>query len=175
MADRVSIVPVESAADLRSVRTLCNDFLAWLRTRYTSVDEYYPPDAWGQLLHDLPVIHAPPLGGIWLAVEEGRALGTVMLKGSAEPKICEMKRLFVHAEARGRGLGRRLAFRAVDEARRCGYETMVFDTGIFHTEAKALYTQMGFRVRDPYYDCPEPLRSQLIFYEGRLSDIGPRD
>lgn len=173
MPDRIDIVPALQGPDLQAARDLCNAFLAWLRTRYATVDDYYPQSTWNALLEDLPAIHAPPEGGIWLArdAESGTPLGTVMLKAWTRPGSCEMKRLFVHADARRRGIGQALALHAVAEARKRGYDTMVFDTGVFHTEAMALYRRLGFTQREPYYEVPEALRDQLVFFEGRLDGI----
>ena len=98
--------------DFSAIRTLCNGFLDWCRTRYGEnawfVDHYYTAEKWAALLDSLPSIHAPPDGEIFVARLGGMVVGCVMLQ-RIDKHTCEMKRLFINADGRGLGLGRRLA------------------------------------------------------------------
>ena len=73
-----------------------------------------------------------------------------------QDKICEMKRLYVREDWRGKNLGRQLAELAVDFARNAGYRKMVLDTLPHLMTAKAMYVRMGFTEMAPYYENPLP-------------------
>ncbi|MGE5549592.1 MAG: GNAT family N-acetyltransferase [Bacteroidota bacterium] len=106
-------------------------------------------------LAGLPGEYAPPGGRLLLALDDDRAAGCVALRMIAAD-ICEMKRLFVRAEFRGRGFGRALTAAIVQEARSGGYSRMRLDTVPALVEAIALYRSLGFREIAPYYPNPIP-------------------
>ena len=83
----------------------------------------------------------------------------------ATPATAEIRRLFVRDEARGTGLGRRLAEQLVAHAQAADISRLVLNTLPAMTEAQALYVSMGFESCAPYVD--EPLDG-VLYYERTL-------
>lgn len=104
-------------------------------------------------LAELPGEYAPPDGSLILAMEDNNALGCVALRKLADG-ICEMKRLYVKPELRGKGFGKQLVKAVIDEAMKIGYTKMRLDTVPAMKEAIALYRSIGFYEIKPYRENP---------------------
>jgi ribosomal protein S18 acetylase RimI-like enzyme len=110
-------------------------------------------------LAELPGDYAPPDGRLLLATYEGQPAGCVALHNLA-PEICEMKRLYVRPQFRGKGLGWTLAERIITDARHVGYKHLRLDTvEPMMKTAVAMYRQLGFREIAPYR--PNPIEGAL--------------
>jgi|SRR5439155_14492957 len=107
-------------------------------------------------LRELPGDYALPKGRLVLCRFDGKPAGCIAMK-PLEPRICEMKRLYVRQEFRGHQLGRKLTLHLIGEASRSGYVAMRLDTitgAMDH--AIALYRSLGFRQIPAYYPNPIP-------------------
>ena len=110
-------------------------------------------------LAELPGDYAPPEGRLLLAEYESQLAGCVALH-KIEPAICEMKRLYLRPQFRGKALGRALADRIIAEARQIGYERMRLDTvEPVMKDAVAMYRRIGFQEIAPY--CANPIAGAL--------------
>jgi ribosomal protein S18 acetylase RimI-like enzyme len=104
-------------------------------------------------LAELPGEYAPPDGSLILAVDEAEPLGCVALR-KIDDGVCEMKRLYIKPEFRGRGLGKQLVKAIIDEALKIGYKKMRLDTVLVMKEAITLYRKIGFTEIEPYRENP---------------------
>jgi GNAT superfamily N-acetyltransferase len=140
-----------SQSDLREVRALLEEYAA-------SIGFSLCFQGFDRELEELPGAYAPPSGRLLVARVEGAMAGCVALRtlGSIDDGVCEMKRLFVRAAFRGRGIGRMLVAAIVDEARVAGYGQMKLDTVPAMEAALALYDSVGFRDTAPYTPNPIP-------------------
>jgi ribosomal protein S18 acetylase RimI-like enzyme len=104
-------------------------------------------------LSSLQSMYSPPCGCLLLARRGADTLGCIGVR-NLSGRSCEMKRLYVRDAARGSGLGRQLALRAINIARSLGYQRMCLDTLADMSAARGLYRALGFRDIEPYYQTP---------------------
>jgi len=157
----VSSVPVvkdfsfrqaESAAEISQARELFLEYAESLGFSlcFQNFDEE---------LADLPGDYAPPDGRLLFAVFEGQVAGCVALH-KLDDGICEMKRLYLRPQFRGKGRGRAIADRIIAEAREIGYQRMRLDTvEPVMKDAVAMYRKLGFQEIAPY--CKNPIGGAL--------------
>jgi len=100
-------------------------------------------------LANLPGDYAPPGGRLLIALWREQLSGCVALR-KLEDRICEMKRLYVKPQFRGKGIGRALAEAIIENAREIRYHSMRLDTISSMDGAKALYLSLGFKKIAPY-------------------------
>jgi putative acetyltransferase len=110
-----------------------------------------------QTLHE---VYFPPMGCIILAKEGKQVIGCIALKPIGEG-VCEMKRLYVRPEARGKALGKQLVEELIDFAKKAKYKTMKLDTISSLKEAINLYQSKGFVKTEAYVY--NPLSDVLYF------------
>jgi len=107
-------------------------------------------------LANLPGEYVPPDGRLLLAFDNNEVAGCIALRRIGDD-VCEMKRLFVRSDFRGKGLGRTLVEMIIAEAKEIGYQKIRLDTlPPKMNQAIALYRSLGFREIEPYYPNPVP-------------------
>jgi putative acetyltransferase len=92
--------------------------------------------------------YAAPKGCVLLAELEGATVGCVAMREVTQA-ICEMKRMYVRQDARGKRIGRELAERLIQEARASGYREMRLDVQEKSLSARKLYADLGFVPAEP--------------------------
>ena len=106
-----------------------------------------------QELASLPGNYASPTGCVLLAFVDDQLAGCGAMRPLSKG-ICELKRLYLRPEFRGRDLGRAIAEALIGKAKAVGYQTMRLDTLSTMTAAQALYTILGFKPTSAYYNNP---------------------
>ena len=134
---RIERVPTTHPEAVRLVEEVQGEYVA----RYGGRDDT-PLD---------PTVFDDPRGAFWVGYlgDEAVACGAWRLRGDLEAlgsvRTAEVKRMYVVASARRRGLARELLGHLEETARAAGAEVMVLETGIGQPEAIALYTCEGYQ------------------------------
>jgi putative acetyltransferase len=84
-------------------------------------------------------------GAFFLLLRGEEVIGTVALHHETDV-VCEICRMYLVAQYRGQGLGRRLLEHCVREAKERGFEEMYLKTASVLVEAISLYKRAGFTV-----------------------------
>jgi GNAT superfamily N-acetyltransferase len=94
-------------------------------------------------LANLPGEYSPPRGSLLLALYDDEPCGCVALR-KIDDNICEMKRLYVKEDFRGKRVGHALVQNIIENAAEAGYKFMRLDNHPWMKEAESLYKLFGF-------------------------------
>jgi GNAT superfamily N-acetyltransferase len=143
----MQLTPATSPEDIEKARQLFREYEAGIGISLCFQN-------FAHELATLPGNYSPPGGRLLLAFSDEQLAGCIALR-KLDSNTCEMKRLFLRPEFRGKGLGRDLVHSLINEARSIGYKQMRLDTLPGRMDsAIALYRAIGFREIAPYYDNP---------------------
>lgn len=149
--DGVELVRVGDAAGLAVCEEMFLEYVSWVvaefRARYAldfSAEKEAATNA--ELRRAYPKLLGES-GRVVLVTVRGEPAAVGALKPLSEDES-ELKRIYVRAAFRGRGLGRRVVEYLVGEARALGYRSVQLDTVDFMAKAHQLYRSVGF------VDCP---------------------
>jgi ribosomal protein S18 acetylase RimI-like enzyme len=145
----IEIRQVNSATEIEAARSLFQQYAA-------SLDIDLSFQGFAAELAQLPGNYSPPRGTIILAWNDKTAVGCVAMRPLEWPDIAELKRLYVHPQGRGYGLGTRLSQHALAFAGHAGYRCVRLDTLPTMQHAQRLYEELGFREIEPYRFNPVP-------------------
>jgi GNAT superfamily N-acetyltransferase len=148
----VSFYQVECPEDTQHAGVIIREYLEWLNERVQGdygiefdVESMVASD-----LSDSEKFH-PPNGRFYLVQYKGDVAGVGCLK-KLEEGVGEIQRMYVLPSFRGRGLGRALVNRLIEDARSIGYQRLKLESLEFLEAAHSLYRSVGFHEIDPYAD-----------------------
>jgi GNAT superfamily N-acetyltransferase len=155
--------------DIDTVRRLFQDYRDWIadhRDTAASADSRVEIGLRqiDQQIAELPGPYGPPRGEIILAFARKALVACGALR-ELEPKVGEIKRIYVRADHRGPGFGPRLTRALLRRARELGYERVRVDTLPTMAAAIQFYQEMGFRPIPAYWPHPVP---GALFFESNL-------
>jgi putative acetyltransferase len=144
---QLSVAQAETVSDIEQARSLFKEYEMSLGISlcFQSFDRE---------LANLPGDYAPPFGRLLLAHHDGQLAGCIALR-KLTGDVCEMKRLYLRQNFRGKGLGRAMLNALLNEAKRIGYSKIRLDTLPGRMDdAISLYRSIGFKEINAYYNNP---------------------
>jgi DNA-binding MarR family transcriptional regulator/GNAT superfamily N-acetyltransferase len=142
-AATVTIEPVDPASP--AARDVVGRYFAEIGRRFGF-------DPSGETEKDTRLL-VPPSGVFVVALSDGAPVACGGLQEIA-PHVGELKRMWVHDDWRGAGLGSRLLRHLEDQARARGHRVARLDTNAALTEAIGMYQRAGYQPIERYSDNP---------------------
>ncbi len=142
-----TIIPAATPHQIETTRALFIEYQQWLN--FSLCFQNFDKE-----LAELPGKYSAPMGRLYLAEYGGTIAGCIALRPMDDENFCEMKRLYVKEEFRGKKIGKLLAEKIIADAKKIGYRAMRLDTLQRMNAARTLYTQLGFTIIPPYYYNP---------------------
>ncbi|MBN2158475.1 MAG: GNAT family N-acetyltransferase [Spirochaetes bacterium] len=143
----MDLIICSSPEDFLVAKSLTLDYVKWL-----DIDLSFQ-DINGELDHFNELYSKPD--GCFLYIKQNNTVAGGGAFRELEPRICEMKRLFVYPEFQGNNFGKIICDALIQSARDYGYSTMRLDTIPKLDKAIKLYERIGFYYIDKYRPNPD--------------------
>lgn len=150
MAD-IKIVPAYENA--QEVEALFSEYTEMLIAGDSSFREYLDIQHYDEEIKHLEAKYGKPFGRLYLSYCDEEVAGCVGLR-KIDEQNCEMKRLYVRPEFRGKQIGNQLVKKIIEDAKEIGYSHMLLDTLPFLGTAIEMYRKYGFYETESYNDSP---------------------
>ncbi len=144
---------VDAYSYKEEIKELFNEYTYMLVEVDEKFKEYLEIQNYDAELENLESKYGRPYGRLYLVYWEGEVAGCIGLR-QIDKTVCEMKRLYVKPEFRGKGIGNYLVKKIVADAKDVGYSKMRLDTLPFLEIAERLYRKNGFYEIPCYNDSP---------------------
>ena len=137
----------------QEVASLFSEYTNMLIEGDASFQKYLEIQNYDAELEHLETKYGLPYGRLYIAYYDNKLAGCIGLR-KIDEQNCEMKRLYVRSEFRGKRIGNRLVQQIISDAKQIGYTHMLLDTLPFLQSAIHMYKQYGFYEIPSYNDSP---------------------
>ena len=147
----IKIVPAYEQCE--EIRILFSEYVNMLLTNDESFKKYLDLQNYDEEINHLESKYGMPDGRLYLVYCDGELAGCIGLR-KIDNQNCEMKRLYVRPEFRGKKLGSILIEKIIGDAKEIGYSYMLLDTLPFLQSAIHIYKKFGFYEIESYNNSP---------------------
>ena len=139
--------------DIKNIKELFSEYVKLLCYLENDFQDYLDLQDYNNELDNLNEKYGLPNGRLYIAYIDNQAAGCIALRQLSDSE-CEMKRLYVKPEYRGKQIGKSLVEIIINDAKEIGYKSMFLDTIPALKTAIDLYENMGFYQIPPYNNSP---------------------
>lgn len=147
----IKIVPAYKRREEISI--LFSEYTNMLIENDESFKKYLDIQNYDKEIEHLETKYGIPDGRLYLIYCDDELAGCIGLR-KIDDQTCEMKRLYIRPEFRGKKLGNVLVEKIIADAREIGYSYMLLDTLPFLQSAIHIYKKFGFYEIESYNDSP---------------------
>ena len=135
------------------IKSLFNEYTEMLIRGDSEFKNYLEIQNYDHETENLEEKYGLPHGRLYIALCDGNIAGCIALR-KIDSENCEMKRLYVKPEYRGKNIGALLVKHIINEAREIGYKHILLDTLPFLQTAIEMYKRHGFYEIESYNNSP---------------------
>ncbi len=135
------------------ISILFSEYTDMLTANDESFKKYLDIQHYDEEISHLESKYGMPDGRLYLIHCDRKLAGCIGLR-KIDNQSCEMKRLYVRPEFRGKKLGNILVEKIIADAREIGYSYMLLDTLPFLQSAICMYKKFGFYEIESYNNSP---------------------
>ena len=150
---RLSIKINSAYGKKEEVRALFSEYTELLIKNDESFKKYLDIQNYDEEIEHLEMKYGMPYGRLYLIYYDERLAGCIGLR-KIDNQNCEMKRLYIRPELRGKKLANVLVEKIIEDAKKIGYSYMLLDTLPFLQSAIHIYKEFGFYEIESYNDSP---------------------
>ena len=147
----IRIVPAYEQRE--EINILFSEYINMLITNDESFQKYLDIQNYDEEVKHLESKYGMSDGRLYLAYCDEGLAGCIGLR-KIDNQNCEMKRLYVRPEFRGKKLGSILIEKIIGDAKEIGYSYMLLDTLPFLQSAIHMYKKFGFYEIESYNNSP---------------------
>ncbi|MDE7266718.1 MAG: GNAT family N-acetyltransferase [Lachnospiraceae bacterium] len=137
----------------KEITELFSEYTNMLVEGDASFQNYLEIQNYDAELEHLEIKYGQPYGRLYIAYCDEKLAGCIGLR-KIDAQNCEMKRLYVRPEFRGKRIGNQLVQKIINDAKKIGYSHMLLDTLPFLQSAIHMYKQYGFYEIPSYNNSP---------------------
>ena len=149
----MSIEIIEAYSYKDEIKALFTEYTRMLIEGESAFKKYLELQNYDHETENLKEKYGPPYGRLYLAFFDGTIAGCIALR-KLDNENCELKRLYVKSEYRGKNIGSHLVKHIIKDAKEIGYKHILLDTLPFLETAISMYKRYGFYEIESYNNTP---------------------